>query len=225
VWDGGAVASLTRIEPGGNGSISFSLASVNLTTSQGLVFRNPEITVDVSVKGRRVSGSNLPEEIFSTVTKKLRISSVLTLLGTLEYEKGPFENTGPVPPKAEEKTTYTIIWSLKNSTNDLADATVRATLPPYVEWVGVSIPQNEQIEYNPEVREITWKPGQIKAGAGYSVTAREVSFQVRIEPSISQVGAEIPIVGNARATAIDRFTETGITSSIDALVTKEKVTK
>lgn len=224
-WDGRGTTGLARIMPGGSGTVNFSISSLDLTSGQGLTFRNPEITVDVSVRGRRVSGSDVPEEIFSTVTRNLRISSILSLDAELSYQNGPFENTGPVPPQAEEETTYTVTWSLKNSTNDLANTVVRATLPQYVAWLGVINPIGENISYNPEIRQIEWTPGQIRAGAGYTSAQREVSFQVRAEPSINQVGSNISIVGAATASALDRFTETTISAGAAALETEEKVVR
>ena len=136
------------------------------------------------------------------------------------YYTGPLKNTGPLPPKVNQETTYTIIWTITNSSNDISSAVVRTTLPTYVKWLGVVSPDSESVTYNEIGGEVVWNAGAIPAGTGINRAAREVAFQVSFLPSISQINqsplltSEIAISGN------DNFTHTILRDTKRALSIK-----
>jgi hypothetical protein len=219
LWDKTTKPNFVVVEPSGGGIVSFTLASYPLSTllSSGRI--GNELTVDVSVKAKRFSDANVPEEITSSVSKTIRINSNITLNGKSLYFTGPFSNQGPIPPRADQNTTYTIVWTATNTLNDVSDAVVRAVLPGYVTWVGNISPTNESVTYNSSTREVDWNVGSIKAGAGLSGLPREVAFQVSIIPSLSQRGTSPIIVGPAAITGTDRFTGATLNDSATALST------
>ena len=55
---------------------------------------------------------------------------------------GPFENMGPIPPKADNETTYTIIFSLSSPFNDINSVEVTGSLPSYIAWKNLTSPLN-----------------------------------------------------------------------------------
>ena len=121
------------------------------------------------------------------------------------YYSGPFENTGPIPPKAEKETTYTVVWSLSNTSNNVSKAQVKATLPPWVRFVGAVSPLNENVLYNITTKEITWNVGSIPRGTSITQTGREVSFQIAFIPSLSQVDTTPTVINDAVLTGHDDF--------------------
>ncbi len=222
VWDSkSGNDALAVVEPGEKGSASFSFSFQPLVSKDGRkAFANPEVTIEVTASGRRVSDTNVPEEINTVAIKKIKVESSLNLASRAVYYAGPLKNTGPLPPKVNQETTYTIIWTITNSSNDVSSAVVRTTLPTYVKWLGVVSPNSEGVTYNEIGGEVVWNAGNIAAGTGINRAAREVAFQVSFLPSISQINqsplltSEIPISGN------DNFTGTTLSDTKRALSIK-----
>jgi hypothetical protein len=216
VWSSETEPDLASLAPGESGNVSFSFAPLGLASGAGL--RSPEISLRVNVKGRRVSSSNVPETIESFIEKKVKVSSDLLLTSRALYFSGPFANTGALPPKAEEETTYTIVWSIANTSNSVSEVKVKATLPSYMRWMALSSPSSESISYNSVGGEVTWDVGRIEAG-GTSI-AREVAFQVALLPSLTQIGSSPIIVNEQTLSGKDRFTGSTLRNAKEELTTR-----
>lgn len=184
---------LADVAPGGSGVSSFSFASLPAATPG---FRNPEMDVQVTVRARRISEANVPENLSSTASAQVLVSTDLALGARLSAE------SGPIPPKADTETIYTIEWTVTNSANAVANATVTASLPSYVRWIGAS---GGQVSYNPVGGGITWNIGDIPADESRTVTLR-----VGLTPSLSQVNQTPAILTNQRVYGVDRFTRSQI---------------
>lgn len=223
-WDQRTSENLKVIPAGGRSGVGFFFKLLPFVSNNNVVFRNPEIEIGVSVKGKRVSENNVPEEINSFVTKKFKVGTSLEFTGKSLHYIGPFSNVGPMPPKVENETTYTIIWTIRNTVNDVSGATVKAVLPPSVEWKDLVSPNGSNLVFNPVTHEITWNIGQIKAGTGYETEPQEVSFQVGLIPGLSQVGTPLDLVSGAEFTGKDDFTGIVIehtTSSLSTMLTSD----
>ncbi len=205
-WDKNSLPELRSIGPNDTNSVGFEFSSI--PSSQNLIAtgRNLEMNANISVKGTRITEDGVSQTVTTSFDRKVKILTNLSLNGRTLYSTGPFRNTGPVPPKAEVPTSYTIVWTLSNTFNDVTGASVSATLPPYVKWLNVFSPTNSNIVYNAENRTIVWNSGEVKAGSGFSSPAQEVSFQISLEPSLSQVGTVPALVENIQFTGTDRFT-------------------
>lgn len=208
VWTPSENGDLTSIEPGARGSVSFSFESLPLVDKAGKVLKNPQITMVVSAKGKRASGGMSSEEVFVRETRTVKIESDIRLLARSLYFQGPFKNTGPLPPKVEQETTYTVVWTITNSSNNVSDAIVRAVLPPYVKWLGVVSPAGERVSWNASGGEVVWNAGSVSAGAGFTGKSREVAFQISLLPSVSQVGRSVVLVRESFLSGRDTFTRT-----------------
>lgn len=218
-WDQRTSESLRVIPAGEKSSVGFSFALLPLVSDSNTVFRNPEIEIAVSVKGKRVSENNVPEEINSFVTKKFKVATTLQFAGRSVYYVGPFSNTGPLPPKVQNETTYTIMWAIQNTANDVSGALVKAVLPPYVEWKGLVAPNGANLVYNPDSHEISWNIGKIKSGTGYETDPQEVSFQIALSPGLAQVGKMPSLISTATFSGQDDFTGTTIERTVNPLST------
>jgi len=201
VWNQRNTDGLDSISPGETGRVGFTFRPA---APDGSI--NPSMLLDISVRAERVSESNVPENISSSVKKTVKVVPMIQLAGQTLRTVGPFANTGPIPPKAEELSTYTILWTVFNTSSTIANAEVRTTLPSYVKWLGEVEPGSERVTYTPSTGELVWKVGDIKAYAGYSTPKREVAFQIGFEPSVSQVGQSPVLVNEAVLTAQDLFT-------------------
>lgn len=214
LWNKTTNNLLAVVNPSESGAVSFSISSLPTSDLVYLSTRGHTITLVISVRARRFSDTNVPEEVTANITRTIKLDSEIGLLGRSLYFTGPFANQGPIPPTANKNTTYTIIWSLTNTLNTVSDVKVRASLPTYVSWVGMVSPSSESVTYDPLSNEVIWNVGDLKAATGFSGQPREAAFQLSVVPSLSQIGEAPSIIGPASVTGIDRFTQSTIRASM-----------
>lgn len=165
------------------------------------------------------------DESSTTITNEVNISQITQKFSTKvnyglvvsqkAYYKSPdIENSGPIPPKTGEATTYTITWEIKNYFNDAKNVKVKAVLPDNVNLTGKISPQNESsnFSFDSVSREIVWSAGDILAGEGARSSPRTISFQVSLVPSGSQRGSTAQLVGRVQISGENQFTDTIITA-------------
>lgn len=211
-WSKFEEPTLSSLAPGKSGAFLARFETLKADDPKVVGMKNPYITIDLNVKGKRLSESGVPEEITSTVSKTIKIQTDANLSGQVLHFVGPIENEGDVPPKVGKKTEYTLVWRVSNNFNDINNATVSAILPSYVTWTGITSPTSEKISYNPDSRQITWNLGKISAPT--KEKDKFVAFQVAITPSLGQVGQVPVLIGPATLQGVDAFTNTGILDSI-----------
>lgn len=209
-WSKETQPKLADVAPGVSDVASFTFSTLPQT---GGLFRNPELNLIVTVRARRLSESNVPEVVESTA--KVHVSVATDLILSSILSRGTvFTESGPIPPKADTESTYTVQWIASNSTNAVANASVSAVLPSYVRWVGATSPSGADISFNPVGGIITWNIGDVSEGG-----SKTAAFQIAITPSISQVGTAPTLVGNQRIYGFDRFSRTNREGSAPSLTT------
>lgn len=217
-WNGNSTGGLRQMHPGEGGSVGFTFNSLD-SGSLGSAQKDGTIIVSIAMKGTRFSGGSSPQEVLASATRTVKIVSDLQLASDVVYSFGPFGNTGPIPPRAEQETTYTVRWVVRNTFNDVTGTRVTATLPQYVRWVGAVNPTSERVSFDPISNTITWNVGEVKGGAGYSTSPREANFQIALLPSITQVGTAPNLVENIAITGQDRFTGSVLGGNLESLTT------
>jgi hypothetical protein len=205
IWDKNSQPGFSEINPGDSGSVSFSLSSLSLFSASNGMLSDPSINIDVSIAGKQSLEGNAVEQLNNSESKTIRVISDLGLAAKGLYYSGDFTNTGPIPPKVEQETTYTIVWSLSNTSNNISKAKIVSTLPPWINFVGTISPSSEDLTYNASTKEIVWNIGSIPKGTGITEGDREVSFQVSLIPSLSQIGTTPTIVNDVTLTGHDDF--------------------
>ncbi|MES3031535.1 MAG: hypothetical protein V4697_03965 [Patescibacteria group bacterium] len=218
VWNSITTPSLGDIPAGGEGRVSFTITPKNLGT-EAKPITNPNLSVEVSVKGNRTSENNVPEAISSSAKRSVRVASNIALGGRVVRSTGPFPNLAPVPPKAEKETTYTVIWTIDNTSSAATGAEVRASLPAHVKWMGKIDPANESLTYNAVDGQLVWKIGSVDTYSS-SANRKQVAFQVGLTPSVSQIGQVPVLVNSAVLTAQDSFTGKALQSTLGSLTTR-----
>lgn len=218
-WDKTTVPDLASIEPSDQALLQFTFKVLPLWSSSSTISK-PTVKVSVSIKGKQPDQGGAVNEVTDFEEKTAVINSDIGFSADASYSTGPFSNTGPIPPKAKQPTTYTISWTVTNSANALAEGVATAVLPTYVDWVGTVSPSGESVEYDSTTRTIRWKLGAVPAGAGLGGPARKMSFQVRLNPSDTQVGSVPKLVLDTTVTARDTFTGATLTTSRGAVSTQ-----
>jgi len=216
-WGKDTLPDFASLNPSQEGVIRFSFKTKNISA---LGLRNPEIILDITVRGKRKGESNVPEQIESVLTRNILITSDLSLTPRLQYNSGSLSNSGPLPPEAEKETTYTVVWTVTNTANHVSGAKVTGILPSYVRWTGSFSPSGSNISFNPNNNQVTWNVGEVSQGVGTNISPKEVAFQIGLTPSLSQVG-EIPSLVHTQTIAgFDQFTETQISYDVSPLTTR-----
>jgi hypothetical protein len=210
-------SELASLEPGKTGSSKFSFGSFSASSVTGSALINPTISLDIIVSGRRVDYQDGQDNVLFVDSKKVKITANPQLFAKALYYVGPFQNSGPIPPKAEQETSYTITWTVTNPLNNLTNGLVTATLPPYVRWLGQVSPNREKVSYDSNTGLVSWSVGNIPAAAGTLAPAREVSFQVSFLPSVNQIGMTPDLVSEAVLNAKDSYTLTAVSDSFGVL--------
>jgi hypothetical protein len=214
-WSSAQDPELASIPAGGSGSFQFSFASLP-AGSGGVLITNPVIDLNLAVQGTRADPGNVPEQVASAASAEVSVASALSLTAGALHFSGPFTNTGPMPPKVNSDTSYTIVWTVQNSSNTIANASVSAVLPPYVKYVSAN---TSDVAYDSASRTVTWSLGDVNAGVGYSTPAKQADFQVVLTPSSSQMGSAPPLTGNASLTGQDRFAQVTVSANADSPTT------
>jgi len=219
VWNQKTTPEFASVRAGDSGTISFGLIPKDTSMASNPVV-NPTVVVTVGVSGDRTQESNVPESLSAAVSRTTRVSSNISLTGRIVRTTGPFINTGPIPPKVEQPTSYTIVWTVDNTTSAVGDAQVTATLPPYVKWLKATSPANEVVTYDEDSGLITWNIGNVSTYTVDSSRRREVNFQISFQPSVNQVDQSPTLLNQATLTAMDNFTGAQLQSRQDYLTTR-----
>jgi len=213
-FNGRSRPELSMIAAGATGEASFSFSVP--TMAPGSYPQNPTIAMTVSVKGSRIDENSTVDDVGVSSSRVVKVATIVELEGYSLHSIGPITNTGTIPAVAEKETTYTIIWTIKNSSNSITNAVVKAQLPPYVTWKD-NVVSNADVVFDKVNGTITWNAGDVVRGAGYTKPDHSVAFQVGITPSVTQVGSMPALVNNGTLSGVDEFTGTPVTAILSPI--------
>ncbi len=214
IWNRDTDETFGTLEPGEHGSVGFTFSTYSLYHDNQLA-TNPTVSVDVSISGKQPQEGNFLQAVNSFAKTTAKLTTDFAFSGQAYYHSGPFVNSGPLPPKVDQKTTYTVRWALTSSANSVKNVVVRGALPPYVHFLGNVSPDDEDLSLDPITGEVVWNAGTVVRGAGLTADSdpRAVYFQVELTPSLSQIGDTPTLVLESKATGVDTFTGFPLTST------------
>ena len=218
-WSKFEVGDLAEITPGQSGSVNFKFKTLSAQASGVSKIRNPYIKIDVSIQGKRISEANVPQDINSVISQKIMVNTFATLAAQIVHSTGPIENQGVLPPKLNTPTEYTVVWTVSNTFNDINGAQVKAVLPNFLSWTGVTSPATEKISFDPDSRTVIWDLGKVLASGGSASGLRQVAFQISYTPTLPQVGGRPVLIDHSTLTGVDSFTGSNISTNSASLST------
>ena len=220
VWNSASLKDIASIAPGSSGKtqLGFSIKNPLPVYKQG--DKDFSITVEARIVGFGTSDEFENKQIEDSAKKEIKIGSRLQAAGKTLHYSGPFQNSGEIPPKVGAETTYTVVWSLANNANDLSEAKITASLPPYVSKENLVNPEDSDLRFDEKNATLIWNVGDVPAGTGIIMPAKEVSFQVSFSPNLTQTGETPILVNKALVEARDAFTDENISAEIPALTIK-----
>lgn len=205
-WEVSNNQSFERVLPGDTRKLEFDVAqgSTRTTSSFDLV---------VNVYARRVAETSAAETLVGTVKTEAKYSSRIALGSQAGRNTAGFSESGPIPPKVGEETTYTLTLVAEAGVNDVVNAVVDTSLPLYVDWLD-QYETDGKVTYNTVAKKLQWEVGNISAGA-----RKELALQIKIKPSISQLETAPVLLNSQQLRANDRFTGTLLQDTAPAVTT------
>ncbi|MEK7120425.1 MAG: hypothetical protein AAB824_02695, partial [Patescibacteria group bacterium] len=208
IWNASDVPQLALVGPSAEGDLSFSVDVKDPPPVFSSGDKDLVENISVSITSASVPNTgelgNVP--IGNVDSADLKLNSKIIFVSKGLYYSGPFTNSGPIPLKVGQKTTFTIVWQVTNWSSDISDVRVKAGLPSTAEWLGEVYPSGAPLSYDASSGQITWLPGLVRAGAGITSPIEEVAFRVRITPSINQLRQSVVLLNQALFGAQDSFT-------------------
>ncbi|MEK7151053.1 MAG: hypothetical protein AAB783_02540 [Patescibacteria group bacterium] len=205
-WLAARIPTLSVVEPGESGRFQFNIQLKKDIPIKTDVDKNFLINIKGRILGPEGAVGYDGVDISGSAEKEFKVASRITFTQKGYYNHSRIKNSGPLPPRLGMETTYAIVWSLLNSINDVDGVEVRATIPSYIRWTGVVVPQDPTLSFDESTRELIWRPDKISAGTGFARPPREVAFQIGLTPSQSQFQKSPELVSGAVMMGRDIFT-------------------
>lgn len=216
VWGPGNVIALRQLDPNESGELRATIHVKD--TPPILSSKDKNLTI---VMTSMVDVASIPDELKGTNLSprdriEFKVSSIVLSSGKVLHGSSPIVNSGPVPPHVGQTSTYTIVWEVKNFTNDIANTEIAATLPPNVKWEDVTR-ANGTITYDQASSKVRWHIGTLQAGIGVLAPTLTGAFQVSITPAEIDRGKTIRLINGSKLTGTDSFTNEAIEQQIEAM--------
>ncbi len=219
VWGPGDVPQLRQLQPNESGELQAVIQVKDPPPVMTEQDKNLKVVMHSSI-----STASTPDELKGTNLSsedsiEFKVASKVIFSGKALHGASPIPNTGAFPPQVGKKTTYTIVWEVKNFTNDIVNAEVAATLPANVTWENVTKTDGTSITYNAASSEVRWHIGTVPAGTGVRTPTLTGAFQVSITPAITDRNNLMKLVNPPRLTGTDSFANIPVDQEINAMMT------
>ncbi len=219
VWNVSTLPALEKLAGKSENELSFSFR-----IKDHLPVINPSDKNFTVLTAASIDSPNVPFELLGTKLAGKNELTVKVNSRVVFYQKGFYQdslipNSGPLPPRVGEKTTYTVRWQILNISNNISDAEVSAVLPNWMQWPEKISLADGSLKYDVSSRKVTWKIGKVSAGTGVVLPVKQIAFQVALVPSSSQVGSSPELIKGAKLEARDDFTETPVSLTAPDLKT------
>lgn len=196
-------ANLANLKPGQKTDLLLTIPIVIAPTggTDLLLTLSPRLVA--SVEG-------VPDSQYTTsaASPPLAIGTRLRLASSLRYytDEGDQLGRGPLPPQVDKETKYWVIVEIKNTTSQVSDLMLSATLPAYVRWTGkTSVSHGQEARYNPANRSVVWQTGQLNAHESAGVY-----FELGWTPTEADRGRTPVVVKDIKARAHDDYIDAAI---------------
>jgi len=219
-WNAGNFPEFKNLESGATGEVEFQINVKSRYIIRTFRDKNFLLQVSATMETLTVPPSLAVKSLSVSNDLYIKVNTKAELETKGYYYDSVIKNSGPLPPKVSQTTTYTIHWRVTNYSNDLDKVIVKSVLPEGVSWLNKKAGAGAAtIEYNDRTNELTWNIGKIPAATGVLLDSYEVIFQVGLTPSIRNVNSMMPVISESNLTAEDSFTGTSITASAPILRT------
>lgn len=220
-WNESVLPELRLLEPDAKAEIEFAVKAKSKEKLAIKNFSDKNFTAPVSVK---IDSANIPISLRGTQISgedslNNKLNSKLSLTAKGFYQDAKMPNSGPIPPKVGQTTTYTIYWDVANLANDIDDVIIESYLPPYITWPGNFSPLGANIKYDKNSGKISWTLGRLAANTGTLYPVKELAFQIGLTPSSLHLGERVELVKPLVIRGKDTFTGQLLEAQVPAVTT------
>lgn len=202
VWTAADFPELSRLEPNEGGTVTFSVPLRKDIGTSGEAGKHLSIRTKATIDSPDIPFTSESNKIIASNAIEVRVGSVMEF-GVLGFHTDtPIPNSGPVPLKVGQETTYMFRFTVTNYLNDLSGARVTINLPTGVRYTGKYLPEGESVEYNDRTGQLVWDIGTLLGGGR---TSRDLSLQVGITPGPDLIGRSPRLLLNSVFEAKDSF--------------------
>jgi hypothetical protein len=216
-WSGADISALTLLEPNQSGEVNFSIKIKKDLPIFNFNDKNFTASIIVEIQTLTVPAKFAGTELKFENELSCKINSRLGLTTKVYYNEPSqgIYNTGPIPPRVDNLTTYTVHWQITNVSNDLDGARVKTVLPQGINWTNYQINKSNKglVSYNERTKEVIWDIGKIPAGIGVTMPIYELIFQIGLTPSVNQIGQSPVLINESIAEGRDVFTNNNLTAT------------
>ena len=221
LWKPGSTSILKELAPGMEGDLNFSVRTKDSFPIRGAMDKNTVLRIRSTANTADVPTELEGTEITSKDILDLKSKSKVLFAAKSLFRSPLFLNTGPLPPKTGQETTYAVIWEIRNFSNDLENAEVRVSLPSNVKWKEGSS-SSGVIAYNKSSNEVVWNIGKVSFGAGILTPVLTGGFKLGVIPVESDIGNKLILTNQSVFTARDSFTREDMTLTANPTDTELK---
>ncbi|OHA48872.1 MAG: hypothetical protein A2806_04225 [Candidatus Terrybacteria bacterium RIFCSPHIGHO2_01_FULL_48_17] len=197
-WDASVIPQFSQLARGASGRITFSINLANTITMNGFEDANQSFPIEV-----RVFAEGRTQAEHTTTAK---IGTRLAVRGDIYYNDSTYVNTGPLPLRVGQTTTFTVRILVLGGTNGFRNAIVRFVLGPAVSFGETLSPKDAAVSWNEETREVVWNIGTLTAGTGILQPPRELVFRIDAAPRQQDLGGPISLIDTVVLNGEDEFT-------------------
>jgi len=216
-WNTSNVPSLESLGSNQGGKLNFSVQVKNPLPVNSYSDKNFNINNEVKIDSSEVPLSLRDIEIIGQSQMTTKVASQLTLQSQGYYYDDLITNSGPIPPRVGQTTSYTIKWRLINTSNDLKNVKVTGSLPPHVNWNNRI--SGSGLTYNSQTGQVIWSVGDLPAASGVLLPVKEVAFQISITPGLAHLNSLVELISQAQASGQDSFVDLELTSADESIDT------
>jgi len=218
-WRASDVPELKNLKPGDSGIIKFEIKVKDTIPINNVQDRNFMISSIAKIDSPDVKTSIQGNKVISGNRMDIKVNSKI-FLGIRGFYSDAFtENSGPIPPRVNQETTYVIKWTVNNVSNDMAGVKVETTLPGGVSFTGKIFPENSNLTFNERTNSIVWDIGNLEAGTGILTAAKEVGFQIKLIPAPNQEDGYADLLNKSVLSGKDLYTGENLSYTADVKTT------
>jgi len=200
IWEPKNVPDLQYLDPGQEGKIEFWIDVKKDWKMKNLADKNPTIKNKVMINTSRGE----------FVTK---LGTTLEAKQNIYFEDKYFDNSGPYPLEANQKTYVTVEWTANSTFNYVGEAVMKTVLPDNVIYEKKTYPEGVDLVFDEDTRELVWNIGTVEAGSGTLKQSKTCAFQLSVTPQT--IEQDIILLGSAQISGIDQWTNKGLSYKTD----------
>lgn len=207
VWNPSSEQNLRELNPGEEGTSVFSFIIKEALPIKSFSDKNFFFTVTTAIDTASPPAEYRGISLEYRDSAEFKIESPIRVNARAAFYDSPVANTGPMPPKVRETTTYVVYLQLTSGANDLKDVEVRAQLPGGVLWKNIISSDLGTVSFNPASQEVLWRIPKLPAASGVLRSPVTAVIQVGLTPAENQVNTSPTIMSAIAASGVDTFTD------------------